>query len=54
VRWLETVRERAGHSRGPIERIAVMTGFGDPERMRRAIVRALGHPPQVMRRPGGA
>lgn len=30
--------------------IAKETGFGDPERMRRAFLRSLGHPPQRMRR----
>jgi transcriptional regulator GlxA family with amidase domain len=35
---------------GPLERIAAKTGFGDPERMRRAFIRVLGHPPQALRR----
>ncbi|MGJ7506492.1 GlxA family transcriptional regulator [Variovorax sp. GT1P44] len=30
--------------------IAKEAGFGDPERMRRAFLRSLGHPPQSMRR----
>lgn len=30
--------------------VARETGFGDPERMRRAFVRTLGHPPQSVRR----
>jgi len=30
--------------------IAEEAGFGDPERMRRAFLRSLGHPPQSMRR----
>jgi transcriptional regulator GlxA family with amidase domain len=33
-----------------IEDIAEATGFGDRERMRRAFVRNLGHPPQAIRR----
>ena len=34
----------------PIDIIARDTGFGDPERMRRAFLRAFGQPPQMMRR----
>jgi transcriptional regulator GlxA family with amidase domain len=34
----------------PIETIAADTGFGDPDRMRRAFLRAYGQPPQVIRR----
>jgi transcriptional regulator GlxA family with amidase domain len=34
----------------PIECIASDTGFGDPERMRRAFLRAFGQPPQALRR----
>lgn len=34
----------------PIEEIARATGFRDPERMRRAFVRAFGQPPQAVRR----
>ncbi|MFN3857507.1 MAG: GlxA family transcriptional regulator [Caulobacter sp.] len=33
-----------------LEDIAVESGFGDAERMRRAFVRAFGQPPQAMRR----
>jgi transcriptional regulator GlxA family with amidase domain len=33
-----------------IEGIAWSVGFGDPERMRRAFVRAFGQPPQALRR----
>lgn len=47
---LEAARERVENSREPIERIAASTGFRDPERMRRAFVRAFGQPPQAMRR----
>lgn len=52
VEWmrLEAARERVENSREPIERIAVTTGFHDPERMRRAFVRAFGQPPQALRR----
>lgn len=35
-----------------LEDIALETGFGDPERMRRAFVRAFGQPPQAVRRIG--
>jgi transcriptional regulator GlxA family with amidase domain len=35
---------------GPIQEIARRTGFGDPERMRRAFVRLYGAPPAAMRR----
>lgn len=34
----------------PIEAVAKKTGFGDPERMRRAFLRLYGHPPQSVRR----
>jgi transcriptional regulator GlxA family with amidase domain len=34
----------------PIETVARDTGFGDPDRMRRAFLRAYGQPPQVIRR----
>jgi transcriptional regulator GlxA family with amidase domain len=33
-----------------IERVAETTGFRDPERMRRAFIRAFGQPPQSLRR----
>ena len=42
------VRVEAGHE--PIDRIAEAAGFGDPERMRRAFLRAFGQPPQALRR----
>ncbi len=38
----------AGHL--AIDQIARRTGFGDPERMRRAFMRTLGQPPQALRR----
>ncbi|WP_317214206.1 GlxA family transcriptional regulator [Gluconobacter sp. GP1] len=47
---LEAARERVEHSTIPIEAIANDTGFNDPERMRRAFLRAFGQPPQAMRR----
>ena len=34
----------------PIEQIAAETGFGNLERMRRALLRIYGHPPQALRR----
>lgn len=47
---LESAKERVESSREPIEAIAASTGYKDPERMRRAFVRAFGQPPQVIRR----
>lgn len=47
---LETARERVEGSSEPIDRVAAATGFGDPERMRRAFLRAFGQPPQALRR----
>ncbi|MCE2564068.1 GlxA family transcriptional regulator [Komagataeibacter sp. FNDCF1] len=47
---LETAHERVLHSTLPLETIAVTTGFHDPERMRRAFLRAFGLPPQAVRR----
>jgi transcriptional regulator GlxA family with amidase domain len=47
---LEAARERVEGGAEPIEAIATRTGFGDPERMRRAFIRAFGHPPQALRR----
>lgn len=47
---LEAARERVEHSADPVEDIALSVGFGDPERMRRAFVRAFGQPPQALRR----
>ncbi|KRA61523.1 AraC family transcriptional regulator [Caulobacter sp. Root655] len=35
-----------------VEDVALETGFGDSERMRRAFVRAFGQPPQALRRAG--
>lgn len=47
---LEAARERVENSREPIEQVATATGFSDPERMRRAFIRAFGQPPQGLRR----
>jgi len=47
---LEAARERVEYSTQPIEAVAAATGFRDPERMRRAFLRAFGQPPQAMRR----
>jgi transcriptional regulator GlxA family with amidase domain len=47
---LEAARERVEHSADPIDAIAEQAGFGDPERMRRAFLRAFGQPPQALRR----
>lgn len=50
---LETARAAIESSHAPLDHIARSTGFGDTARMRRAFMRALGHPPQALRR-GGA
>ena len=47
---LEAARERVERSSDPLDRVAADTGFSDPERMRRAFIRAFGQPPQAMRR----
>ncbi len=47
---LESARERVEHTSEPIDVVAQNVGFGDPERMRRAFVRAFGQPPQQLRR----
>jgi transcriptional regulator GlxA family with amidase domain len=47
---IEEARARVQSSSEAIERVAETTGFGDPERMRRAFIRAFGQPPQSMRR----
>ncbi|HVV43264.1 MAG TPA: GlxA family transcriptional regulator [Nitrobacter sp.] len=47
---VEAAREHVQSGAAPIEAIAGMTGFGDPERMRRAFIRAFGQPPQALRR----
>jgi transcriptional regulator GlxA family with amidase domain len=47
---VEAARERIEGGPEPIDRIAERVGFGDPERMRRAFLRAFGQPPQALRR----
>ena len=47
---VEAARERVESDARPIDAIAAETGFGDPERMRRAFLRAFGQPPQALRR----
>lgn len=47
---LEVARERVQSGSEAIERVAQASGFGDPERMRRAFIRAFGLPPQALRR----
>jgi transcriptional regulator GlxA family with amidase domain len=47
---VEAARERVEAGPETIDEIAISSGFGDPERMRRAFVRAFGQPPQALRR----
>jgi transcriptional regulator GlxA family with amidase domain len=47
---VEAARERVEAGEDPIEGVAETFGFGDPERMRRAFLRAFGQPPQALRR----
>jgi transcriptional regulator GlxA family with amidase domain len=47
---IEVARARVQASSEAIERVAELTGFRDPERMRRAFIRAFGQPPQALRR----
>jgi transcriptional regulator GlxA family with amidase domain len=47
---LESAREEVESGVEPIEHVAAHVGFGDPERMRRAFLRAFGQPPQALRR----
>jgi transcriptional regulator GlxA family with amidase domain len=47
---LEAARTAVEAGRAPIDRVAETAGFGDPERMRRAFLRAFGQPPQALRR----
>jgi transcriptional regulator GlxA family with amidase domain len=47
---LEAARLKVEGGVEPIDRVAAVTGFGDPERMRRAFIRAFGQPPQALRR----
>jgi transcriptional regulator GlxA family with amidase domain len=47
---VEAARARVESSSDPIDRVAETVGFKDPERMRRAFLRAFGQPPQALRR----
>ncbi len=47
---IDVARQRVQSSNEAIERVAETTGFRDPERMRRAFIRAFGQPPQSLRR----
>ena len=47
---VEAARALVEGAAEPVERVAERVGFGDPERMRRAFLRAFGHPPRAMRR----
>jgi transcriptional regulator GlxA family with amidase domain len=47
---IEVAKARVEAAGEPIEAVARATGFRDPERMRRAFVRAFGQPPQALRR----
>ena len=47
---VEAARLMMEQSRHPIDVIARQTGFADPDRMRRAFLRAFGQPPQAIRR----
>jgi len=46
---VDAARQFLGASHEPIELVAVVAGFGDPERMRRAFIRNLGINPQDYR-----
>jgi transcriptional regulator GlxA family with amidase domain len=46
---LEAARLMLEQGRLPIETIAIETGFGDRERMRRSFVRTFGQTPQAIR-----
>jgi transcriptional regulator GlxA family with amidase domain len=47
---LEAARVHVEEGSEPLDRVASATGFGDPERMRRAFIRGFGQPPQALRR----
>ncbi len=47
---VEAARERVQCSSEPVEQVAQAAGFSDPERMRRAFIRAFGQSPQALRR----
>ena len=46
----EAARDMITSANHPLSMVASKTGFGDMERMRRAFVRAVGEPPQALRR----
>lgn len=47
---LDAARLLLEHGNEPVDAVAVLTGFGDPERMRRAFRRHEGMPPSAIRR----
>jgi len=47
---VEAARVMVEQSRNTMDEVAADTGFADPERMRRAFLRAFGQPPQALRR----
>jgi transcriptional regulator GlxA family with amidase domain len=47
---VEAARVMVEQSRHTLDEVAAEAGFADPERMRRAFLRAFGQPPQVLRR----
>lgn len=47
---VEVARQMLEEGRHPIDFISRETGFNDPERMRKAFMGILGHPPQAIRR----
>ena len=47
---VEAARVMIEQSRNTMDEVAAETGFADPERMRRAFLRAFGQPPQAIRR----
>lgn len=47
---VEAARSRLETTDDSVEQVAAAVGFGDAERMRRAVLRAFGQPPQALRR----
>ncbi|MGA0599752.1 GlxA family transcriptional regulator [Caulobacter sp. KR2-114] len=47
---LDAARARLDAGEAQVDQIARQVGFGDPDRMRRAFLRAFGQPPQAFRR----
>ena len=47
---LDAARARLDADGDSVDQVASLTGFGDPDRMRRAFLRAFGQPPQAFRR----